>query len=107
MSNKQKLTTAFEISIEGNEFLINYEEIVNTIPDTFKNEHEKVVEPRFPLKYDIDDLVSKFNTQEDIRKFIYEEIEYKILIMVENLLSIEGARMIWEYKQDSLKHNFK
>ena len=100
MSKKEKLTTAFEISIEGNEFLINYQEIVNTIPETFKNEYEKAVEPLFPIKIDIEGLISKCNSQEEIRKYIYKELEYRILVMVENLLSFESARMIWEYKQE-------
>lgn len=103
MSKKEKLTTAFEISIEENEFLINYQEIVNTIPETFKNEYEKAVEPLFPIRIDIESLISKYNSQEEIRKYIYEELEYRILVMVENLLSSESARMIWEYKQEQSK----
>ena len=100
MSKKEKLTTVFEISIEGNEFLINYQEIANTIPESFKDEYEKAVEPLFPIKIDIEGLISKYNSQEEIRKYIFEELENRILVMVENLLSFEGARMIWEYKQD-------
>ena len=102
MSKKEKLTTVFEISIEGNEFLINYDEITNTIPESFKDEY-KVLDKLFPIRIDIEDLSSRYNSKQEIQKYIHKEIDDRILIMVKNILSHQGARMICEYKQEQLE----
>lgn len=99
MSIKEKLTTVFEISIEGNEFLINYDEITNTIPEAFKDEY-KILEKLFPIKIDMKDLISKCKSQEEIQEYIHREVDNKILIMIANILSYHGARMICQYNQE-------
>ncbi|MDE0317751.1 MAG: hypothetical protein OXM61_22970 [Candidatus Poribacteria bacterium] len=101
MSTKKKLTTVFEISIENHELLINYEEIVNEIPSTFKNEYEEVVEKGFPIKICLDDLISRCDSNQEIRDYIYEEVDVRVLSMVNNLLSAASAKMVSEYEKNS------